>query len=266
MKILAVDDEYNQLKLLEMSIRKAVPDCALFCFDNSMEALQWAKDNNPDVVFCDIQMPVMTGIALAKELKKRNAKVNIVFVTGYYADYAAEAVSMHFSGYLHKPISEEKVCREMENLRYPLPTPASEAKLKVRCFGNFEVYAQNQPLHFSRSKTKELLAYLIDRHGASSTCGEISAVIYDNNSSEQNNRNDLRKCAADLKNVLRQVGAPDVFIKGFNAYCVDTSKISCDFYDWEKGEAYAVRAFRGEYMRQYSWAEGTLGNIMSTRI
>lgn len=262
MTILAVDDELMQLKLLEKSIRKAVPGSEPVCFNNSVNALAWATEHRPDVVFCDIQMPVMNGIALAKAIKKLYPQTNVVFVTGFYEDYALEAMSMHFSGYLQKPATAEAVALEMENLRYPLPIKAQPEKLKVQCFGNFEVYAQGKPLHFERRKAKELLAFLVDRRGAQVSSNEICAVLYEDDTRENNNKADLRKCTADLKKALDSVGMGRVFLKGFNTYSIDVSQVICDFYDWEKGEAYAVRAFHGEYMSQYSWAESTLGSIL----
>lgn len=265
MKILAVDDEYMQLRLLEKAIREAVPECDLTCFENSVEALGWAKENRVDIAFCDIQMPVMTGIELGKELKKLNPKVNIIFVTGYYEDYAVDAISLHFSGYLNKPVTTEAVAQEMENLRFPIEPEKKSAKLRVQCFGNFEVYAGNMPLRFERRKSKELFAYLIDRHGAQITCGEVCAAIYDNDENEGNNKSDLRKCASDIRKTLKEVDAEDVFVKGYNSYAINVSELSCDFYDWEKNEPYAIRAFRGEYMSQYSWGEDTLGSILEER-
>lgn len=58
------------------------------------------------------------------------------------------------------------------------------------------------------------------------------------------------------------MNADAVFIKGWDSYAIDTFFIECDYYDWEKNEPYAVRAFHGEYMSQYSWAEDTLGALM----
>lgn len=264
MKILAVDDERLQLRMLEKSIRSAVPDCELTCFNDSVSALEWAIQNRPDVVFSDIEMPVMNGIELVREIKKRNPRTNVVFITGYYADYALEAMPLHFSGYLQKPATPEAVALEMENLRYPLPVEEPVNKLKVQCFGNFEVFADGKPLHFERNKTREMLAFLIDRHGTQVNSSEICSVIYEDSGNEHNNKADLRKCTADLKKALRSVGMENIFVKGFNVYSLDVSRISCDYYDWEKGEPYAVRAFHGEYMNQYSWAETTLGNILNS--
>jgi hypothetical protein len=37
--------------------------------------------------------------------------------------------------------------------------------------------------------------------------------------------------------------------------------VDCDYYDWKKGKPWAINAYRGEYMSQYSWAELTHGTL-----
>ena len=72
-------------------------------------------------------------------------------------------MAIHASGYIEKPVTAGKVRKETEDLRYPLPAE-NEPRLKIQCFGNFEVYDRTgKPAHFSRSKAKEVMAYLVDR-------------------------------------------------------------------------------------------------------
>lgn len=262
MKILAVDNEHLQLEMLADSILEAAPGCTLGKFKNPLEALEWARENQPEVAFLDIQMPVMDGIALGKLLKMGNPKINLIFVTGYYAQYVFQAIPLYFSGYLEKPVSTQKVKQALDNLRFPLVKEDSGCIIKVRCFGDFEVYANGRPLAFSLGKTKEIFAYLVDRKGAKVNGNKICAVIYENAGNETANKSSLRNCVADIKNTLHSVNADAVFLKGWDSYAIDTSLIECDYYDWEKNEPYAVRAFHGEYMSQYSWAEDTLGALL----
>ena len=166
MKIIAVDDEIIQLEQLKEVISEVVPDCELNGFSNPLEALAWAKENRPEIAFLDIQMPVMDGIILAKELKMQNPKINLVFVTGYYEEYVFDAMPLHFSGYLQKPANAQKVRQELDNLRFPLVKKETEKKIRVKCFGDFEVYVGEKLLNFSRVKSKEVFAYLIDRKGS----------------------------------------------------------------------------------------------------
>lgn len=89
----------------------------------------------------------------------------------------AEAFQLHASGYIMKPVTVKAVEEELRNLRYSLPEPSVQP-LRVQAFGNFEVFYKGQPVHFSRSRTKELFAYLIDRRGAGSTMGELISILW----------------------------------------------------------------------------------------
>lgn len=262
MKILAVDDEFNQLRLLEHSIKEAIPENELVCFQNPEEAFEWAKENQPEIAFLDISMPGFTGITLAKKLKQQNPKVNLIFVTGFYQEYAMDVLPLRFSGYLQKPVTADAVRFEIENLRFPLPRKLNGKRLRVKCFGDFEVFLDEKVLTFSKSKTKELFAYLVDRKGAQICGNKICAVLYEASEKEASNKSNLRKCVVDLRNTLKAAGMEKIFLKGFDSYALNTEMIECDYYDWEKNEAYAIRAFQGEYMTQYSWAEKTLAGII----
>ena len=97
MKILCVDDEPLALQMLEMSVKKAKPEANVMSFRKPKDLLLEAEQNGCDIAFLDIQMRGMTGVKLAKELKRVNPKMNIIFVTGF-SDYATDAMSLHASG------------------------------------------------------------------------------------------------------------------------------------------------------------------------
>ena len=259
MKIIAADDETLQLSKLERSIAKAVPAAEITAFSDSAELLEWiAKGGSADmdVAFLDIEMGAVSGIRIAKKLQAVNPKINIVFVTGFL-EYAPEAFELRASGYVRKPVTEEKIKSEMDNLRYPMPKPQSGKKICARCFGFFDVTVNGVSLNFKREKTKELFAYLIDRRGAICTPREICSALW-----EEEKPDYLRQLTKDLRETLKSVGAQDVFIARFKEYRIEPSLIECDFYDYLDDKPYAVKAFRGEYMTQYGWAEKTLGKYL----
>ena len=134
----------------------------------------------PDVAFLDIEMPGMTGLELALQMKKTCPNLNIIFVTGY-SSYALEAIEMHSSGYIMKPATKDKIKTELDNLRSPIePTiEKKERNIQVHCFGNFEILLDGKPVPFHRSKAKELLAYLVDRKGAGIERAELAAALWE---------------------------------------------------------------------------------------
>ncbi len=252
MNILAVDDEQFALKDLQSAITEALPGITLFCFDTATAALEHAKKNQIDVAFLDINMGGMNGLQLAKRLKDIYGKTNIVFVTGY-RQYALDAFFLYASGYLVKPITKEAIVTAMENLRNPVTLP--DTGIRVQCFGNFEVFVNSKPLSFARTKTKELLAYLIFREGAQCSNNEIIATLWENKEDSWSLQGYFRALVADLTKTLNLAGFPDLLIKQRGAIAIAADKLSCDLYDFYKG--INVNNYKGEFMAQYSWAEFT---------
>ena len=247
MKILLVDDEQLNLTRLENEAKKVLPDAEFLIYLNPLEALKQNKSNNIDIAFLDIEMPGMNGIELAKALKKINPLINIIFVTAY-DNYALEAYKIHASGYLSKPVKAEKIKEEIEALRNPVEVKGKN-KIQVKCFGNFEVFVDGQPLKFQRSKSKELFAYLIDREGATANINELNAVLW-----EEDHKSYLRNLIVDIQQTLKEAGASDVFVKRHNECCINVDKVDCDAYEYKKNNPDAIRSYRGEYMIQYPWA------------
>jgi two-component SAPR family response regulator len=219
-------------------------------FSDCEKALEFVKQNSVDIAFLDINMRGMGGLALAEKIIAASPDCKIVFCTGY-EEYAIPAFKLHVSGYLLKPISAEDVQTEIDNI---IGVRHKEKPITVKCFGNFEVYARNKKLVFKRLKTKELLAFLIDRNGAGMTAKQICAVLFPDDTDDNKNAAYLRQLVLDLKNTLKAVGAEGVLCHETPCYRIDTSLIRCDYLSYlETGKP----EFHGEYMTQYSWAEET---------
>lgn len=247
MKVLLVDDESLQLVRLENACKKVLPDAEFSSYTNPVKALQENDKTLFDIAFLDIEMPGINGIQLAKHLKKINPLVKIVFVTAYN-EYALQAFKIHAHGYITKPVSEAKVKEEVDELQNIAPLQSSK-KLQVKCFGNFEVFHNGEPVKFSYKKSKEVFAYLTDREGAAIDINELNAVIW-----EEDHPSYLRNLIADIQNTLKKLDCGDVFIKRHNEAYIDVDKVDCDAYEYKKNNPNAIRLYRGEYMTQYSWA------------
>ncbi|MEG2082695.1 MAG: response regulator [Oscillospiraceae bacterium] len=259
MNIIAVDDERIALRLLTTAISEAVPEAKVHSFESAEDALAFGCENPCEIAFLDIDMGSMNGITLAKKLKRINSNINIVFVTAYIK-YAAQAVSLYISGYVMKPATKAKIEQEIENLRHPIPMQ-TKRRIWIQCFGNFEVFADGKPLRFRYSKTKELLAYLIDRGGAYCSNGEIIATLWEDEADSGDRNAYLRKLRADLLSVLNTYDADEALCQSRGFMAIVPSEVDCDYYLWDKGEIRAINAYRGEYMTQYSWSEMTLSGL-----
>ena len=254
---IAVDDEILMLGALVTAV-KASPDISdVAQFSASEEALEFVKDNPVDIAFLDINMRGMGGLALAEKIRSVCPDCKIVFCTGY-EEYAIPAFKLHASGYLMKPVSAKDVQVEIDNIK---GIRQSQKPLTVKCFGNFEVYAKGEKLTFKRSKTKELFAFLVDRNGAGVTVAEIGVALWENDE-DQKNQNYIHQLFRDLRQSLEAIGMEEIFERNNYLYSVNPEKIDCDYYSYLKN---GKPEFIGEYMSQYSWAEGTCGLLWEKR-
>ena len=69
----------------------------------------YAEESDYDILLLDIEMGAMDGVTMAKQLRKNNDTVQIVFITGY-SDYISEGYEVAALHYLMKPVKEEKLC------------------------------------------------------------------------------------------------------------------------------------------------------------
>jgi two-component system LytT family response regulator len=107
-----IDDEPNAVNLLEILIRQNTKWQLLAkCYD-ALEAIAFLKDNKPDFIFLDINMPQLTGMELAGLLPN---ETKIVFTTAY-SEYAAESYSFQTVDYLLKPITLKRFLAAMQKI------------------------------------------------------------------------------------------------------------------------------------------------------
>lgn len=119
MRIIVVDDKWLALWRLKRSIRKSAPlDAEVKSFHDTSEALKYASEQTVDTAFLDMEIPRMEGLLLAMRLKKLNPRINLIFVSDTDT-YASDAWKLRASGYIRKPVKQERIVREFENLRYP---------------------------------------------------------------------------------------------------------------------------------------------------
>ena len=105
-----VEDEPLARQLLEQYVRK-VPHLELLkAFSNPLEALDFLRNNEVDILFSDIQMPEITGITLLKILQKKP----LIILTTAYSEYAIEGYELDVIAYLLKPITFEKFLKAVE--------------------------------------------------------------------------------------------------------------------------------------------------------
>ena len=260
MMIFAIDDEPKALRVLCRCVEAAAPGAGLRAFVSAFAALDAIRFGGlfPDIVFSDIEMPGLSGLEFAVALKKASPDTRVVFVTAF-SQYALDAFQVRAQGYIMKPLTTALVRRELDELpAEPKPAPN---RLRVQCFGYFEVFWRGEPLRFARRRTKEFLAYLVDRRGAFCAMEDVISALWGDVDDMKNAKHRVRNYISDLRETLKEIDMEDVLIRRTNNIAIRTELLDCDYYRMLEGDMAAVNAFRGEYMTNYSWAELTAGNL-----
>jgi DNA-binding LytR/AlgR family response regulator len=104
-KCIAIDDEPLALEIIEAHASKIDNLKLISKCTNAIEALEFIKKEQPDLIFCDINMPEISGLEFANAIKDKN--ILFVFTTAY-SEYAVEAFALDALDYLLKPISFER--------------------------------------------------------------------------------------------------------------------------------------------------------------
>ena len=255
MRTLVVDDSRLATAALARIIERIDPNGECTQVLSASEALARCKDEPIDVVFLDIEMPGSNGLEVAQRLKLSAPQTNVVFVTGY-PEYALDAWHTQASAFLVKPVDEDDVRRALDNLRVPVGNTQG-ARLFVRCFGNFEVFFDQEPVCFERHQTKELLAYLVDRRGAFVSTPDLVAVLWEGLPDTASRRSQVRTLISDLRHTMARLDHPNAVVKRRGDVAIMLADDECDYFGFLRGNPGAVNRYRGEYMRQLSWAEMT---------
>ncbi len=256
MLVFALDDERIALENLTDAIKKALPKAELHSFRTAEELLAFAADKVCDIAFLDIKLRSVNGLAVAEYLIERNAKVNLIFTTGY-SEFAPSAFALHASGYILKPVTPEKITEEMEHLRYPLQENRLP-RVRIRAFGRFEVYIDGIPASFRYAKTREFLAILVDQKGAMCSNGTLTACLWEDDDPGAH-KSYLKNLRSDLVNSLASYGCENILARGKGTIGILPDRVSCDYFNYLQGKSRkgSIDDYRGEYMSQYSWAEYT---------
>lgn len=260
MQLLIVEDEKLILAAIRDAVEQIFPKASPACFGNAEDALAYAEKTPVDVALLDIELPEMSGTELALRLKERHPKVNIIFVTGH-AGYMGHALTMHASGYVLKPARPEDIARELSDLRHPV-AKASKARIRVQCFGNFEVFVEGRRLAFPRTKAKELLAYLVFKNGSSVSKRDVAAALWEDRPYTRSLQFQIQKCVLQLEQILKDAGIGEMLERQWGRLSVNPEAFESDYAGLLRGDMRALNAYHGEFMAEYSWAEFTAGILL----
>ena len=255
MTAICVDDEPLVLQLTLSLFRDLPGFQEVEGFAGPLEALDWLENHTPDIALLDIDMPGMNGLELARRIRDMHPDTAVIFLTGY-SEYALDAFQLHASGYLMKPINREKLASEVE---YALSgrNRGKASNVFAKTFGNFDLLVDGRPLVFKRSKSKELLAYLVDRHGGNVSRPEAFAVLWEDTFYDRAMQKQMDVVIRSLRSTLEEAGVGEIFEIQSGWMRILPERMDSDLFRFLDGNQEAIQEYRGEYMSAYSWASQT---------
>lgn len=109
-KCVIIDDEPLAIELIESHVAQLSHLEVVGTFKNAVSAFEFIKTNHVDLLFLDIQMPVLSGIDF---LRSSNLSLKVIFTTAY-REYALEGYELNVVDYLLKPITFERFFRAVD--------------------------------------------------------------------------------------------------------------------------------------------------------
>ena len=114
--VLIADDDMGIRLVLKKAVEKAGGFTIAGEAADGETALRLYSSLRPDMVFLDVQMPLMSGIDCAKRISDINPKTIIIFVTAY-EEYMPEAFEVYAFDYLTKPFKLERLNRTLNRIK-----------------------------------------------------------------------------------------------------------------------------------------------------
>ncbi len=117
--VIMVDNERIILNGGIPILRSVMPNAEIVGFVRPSEAIDYARNHKIDLALLDIEMGMISGLDVCRELLEFNPKTNVIYLTAY-SEYAFAAWATGASGFLLKPLTEAAVQKELLQLRYPV--------------------------------------------------------------------------------------------------------------------------------------------------
>ena len=126
-KSIIVDDEVGSIEALQWELETFPQIEVIKTYTSSRDAADELSGQNFDLLFLDIEMPVLNGFALLQELNKID--FNVVFTTAY-DQFAIQAIKSNALDYLLKPVTEEDLRETVHKVELSLDSTEVEKKLE----------------------------------------------------------------------------------------------------------------------------------------
>lgn len=261
MRVICVDDEQPALDTFRAKAKGFPEIKSLRLFSDCEEALSYVEKNRVDAAFLDIEMPDMSGIRLARELKRRDGNIRIFFMTAF-VQYALDAFGVKALGYIMKPYTKAEIGEALETAALMRSRP--RRRVEIETIPNFSVRVDGKRLVLG-GKKQELLALLVDRGEAGLTTGEAIACLWQDRCADEKTQTLFRVTFHQLMEELKKNGIDDMIGSDEKSKYIVKDMVECDLYRILEGDPEGLQSYGGYYLKEYSWSETRNGQLSSMK-
>lgn len=118
--MIIVDDNKAILSYNLLILEEVAPNAAIASFSCPQASIEYAKKHRTDLAFLDIEMGVVSGFDLCRDLLEINPGTKVVYLTAY-PEYSLNAWNTDACGFIVKPLIPEDVRRQLKKLCLPFP-------------------------------------------------------------------------------------------------------------------------------------------------
>ncbi len=230
MQIAVCDDEKETRDIFTEKIRKLYPKADLSLYQSGEEML--LSDKEPDILLLDIQMPGKDGMETAKELRRKNKKAIIIFVSAL-DDYVFQAFDVGAFHYLVKPFDDRKFAEVLQN-----------------AVKQFEEIEKLEDAGGKREKPS-LMIIAGGKHITVNQEDIVYAEVFDRKVILHTMDSDI-EYYGKMKELVKKVG--DEFYRTHRSFLVNfgyVRKFTATTVYLEKGQALMAKQNYGEFVKQY---------------
>ncbi|OGO79153.1 MAG: DNA-binding response regulator [Clostridiales bacterium GWB2_37_7] len=157
MNCIIIDDEYPSIQELSYFVSTFSSIKILDVFDDSLKALEYVQTHTIDVIFLDINMPKLNGLAFSRVINTLKNKPILVFISAY-SEYAIEAFEVAAFDYILKPYSESRIADTLKRLENCASTKCRNNKMTLS--KNNKLYVLNvNDIYYCEANEHEVFVY-----------------------------------------------------------------------------------------------------------
>lgn len=146
-KILLIEDEAAIRRVLTKILTEENKSYEVIEAGDGLEGMEKIKDNDYDLVLCDIKMPKMDGVEVLEAVKKIKPEVPVVMISGHGdLDTAVNTMRLGAFDYISKPPDLNRLLNTVRNALDRKELMVENTRLKKKVGKNFEMIGESEPI------------------------------------------------------------------------------------------------------------------------